>query len=64
MDDKDIIINSQMIVIENLLKEIRNRNDAIEYSLQRIDELSKYKKEYYRSVEQLKKCLKVMKEKK
>lgn len=64
MDNKDIIINSQMIVIENLLKEIRNRNDAIEYSLLRIDELLKYKKEYYRSVEQLKKCLKVMKERK
>jgi hypothetical protein len=62
MDHKDVIINSQMIIIENLLKEIRNRNDAIEYSIQRINELSKYEKEYYRSVEQLKKCLKVMEE--
>ena len=61
IEHKDDIINSQMVVIENLLKQIRNRNDAIEYSFQRIKQLTKYKRAYYRSVDQLKKCLKILK---
>ncbi len=61
LEHKDDIINSQMVVIENLLKQIRNRNDAIEYSFQRIKQLNKYKRAYYRSVDQLKKCFNILK---